>query len=152
MKKILMVLVILTMFLSAQIFRHSESGIKQRKIEYTQGGVLLRFDFKQVERIDMDSKSLMWKYQEFWIPLDMELADIQKLIGEKGYKLTDDDIKTLVIGKVNLYGVEIDSVDIADIADMSEKDFNELWLLLAVPIVGIEEAIRRWLLSKKVKV
>lgn len=149
MKKILMVLIVLTMFLSAQIFRHSESGIKQRKIEYTQGGVLLRFDFKQVERIDMDSKSLMWEYQEFWIPLDMELADIQKLIGEKGYKLTDDDIKTLVIGKVNLYGVEIDSVDIAD---MTEKDFNELWLLLAVPIVGIEEVVRRWLLSKKVKV
>ena len=149
MKKILMVLIVLTMFLSAQIFRHSESGIKQRKIEYTQGGVLLRFGFKQVERIDMDSKSLMWEYQEFWIPLDMELADIQKLIGEKGYKLTDDDIKTLVIGKVNLYGVEIDSVDIAD---MTEKDFNELWLLLAVPIVGIEEVVRRWLLSKKVKV
>ena|GEM_PF-1645265 len=96
MKKILLVVLILTMFASAQIFRPSEGGTQQPKIEYLQGGILLRFDFRQIEQIDMDgNKSIMWKYQEFWIPLDMSEVEIQRVIGIKGYKLGTDDIKKL---------------------------------------------------------
>jgi len=77
------------------MFRQPESGIKQRKIEYLQGGILLRFDFKQVERINMESKSPMWRYKEFWVPLNMTISSIQKLIAEKGYKLAEDEIEYL---------------------------------------------------------
>jgi len=95
MKKILMIIVVLTMCLSAQVFRQSESGSLQRKIEYLQDGILLRFDLKQVERIDMEGKPLMWEYKEFWIPLNMKITDIQKVIAEKGYKLAIDEIEYL---------------------------------------------------------
>ena len=96
MKKILLMVLVLTVFASAQIFRPSESGTQQPKIEYLQDGILLRFDFVQTEQIDMDGgKSLMWKYQEFWIPLNMSISGIQKYIGEKGYKLAVDEIEYL---------------------------------------------------------
>ncbi len=78
------------------IFRQSESVTKQPKIEHLQGGILLRFDFMQTEQIDIDGdKSLIWKYNEFWIPLEMTISDIQDYIGEKGYELTTDDIEYL---------------------------------------------------------
>ena len=95
MKKIFLIIMILISLLSAQIFRQSESGDFQRKIEYLQDGILLRFDLKQVERIDMEGKPLMWEYKEFWIPLNMKITDIQKVIAEKGYKLAIDEIEYL---------------------------------------------------------
>jgi len=96
MKKILVIILILTMIVNAQIFRQSGSGSKQRKIEYLQGGILLRFDFVQTEQVDMDGeKSLMWKYQEFWIPLKMTISEVQKTIAAKGYKLAADEIEYL---------------------------------------------------------
>lgn len=95
MKKIMIIILAMTMLVNAQVFRSAESGSKQRKIEYLQGGILLRFDFIQTERIDMDGKSLMWKYQEFWIPLNMAISGIQKYIGEKGYSLAVDEIEYL---------------------------------------------------------
>ena len=95
MKKIFLIIMILISLLSAQIFRQSESGDFQRKIEYLQDGILLRFDFKQVERINMEGKSLMWEYKEFWIPLNITIPDIQKVIAKKGYKLAIDEIEYL---------------------------------------------------------
>ena len=150
MRKILIVLMVLTMFLGAQIFRHSESGIKQPKIEYTQGGILLRFDFVQTERIEMEgNKSLMWEYQEFWIPLNMTITDIQKLIGEKGYKLTGGDIKTLTAGRA-IEMLILSGADSTEIVDISEEnEFNLVWGLILVPVAGGVEAIRRWRAKRK---
>jgi len=95
MKKIMIIILAMTMLVSAQVFRQSESGSQQRKIEYLQGGVLLRFDFVQTERIEIDGKTLMWKYNEFWIPLNMTISGVQKYIGDKGYSMAADETEYL---------------------------------------------------------
>ena len=182
MKKILLMVLVLTVFASAQIFRPSEGGTQQPKIEYLQGGILLRFDFRQIEQIDMDgNKSIMWKYQEFWIPLDMSEVEIQRVIGIKGYKLGTDDIKKLTHLEGNQTSIDTarylrylqrqvanaDEAQMALIQDeiltlagldsteiayiLEENDFNIVWGLLAVPVVATLEGLRRWRAKRKAK-
>jgi len=63
-------------------------------------------------------------------------------------KITEcvENMKLITIEKAKLYGAEIDSTTTAD---MSESDFNELWLLLLAPPAAGLEWFRRWWKKRK---
>lgn len=79
--------------------RKSESTIKHPEIEYLQGGILLRYNYKQVTQKDeMTGVEIqMWTYDEFWVkdgedakklPKEFVLTENQKnkIKEEKGEK------------------------------------------------------------------
>jgi len=70
-------------------FRNSESTTSPQLVEYTQGGILIRFNIKPVER----EENIMYEYQEFWF--DTNATDIEKVVNAEGFELTDEYIKLL---------------------------------------------------------
>ena len=70
MKRLIVILCIMlvTGMLSAEyIYRSSESNTRFEEYEYLQGGILYRFDFRQVEIEGIEGETtLMWKYREIW--------------------------------------------------------------------------------------
>ena len=62
--------------------RDSESNNSPLLVEYTQGGILIRFDIKEVQREDQT----LYQYQEFWF--ERKATDIEKVVNEHGFELT----------------------------------------------------------------
>ena len=65
-------------------YRDSESNNSPLLVEKTQGGILIRFDIKKVAR----EETTMYKYKEFWF--DLKATDIEKVVNEKGFILTEE--------------------------------------------------------------
>jgi len=84
MKKLMILICIMLIFgiLSAEyILRDSQSGTKFEEFEYLQGGILYRFDFRQVNVQGMDGETTkMWKYKEFWLPEEITEDELQVII------------------------------------------------------------------------
>jgi len=69
--------------------RNSESNISPMLVEYTQGGILIRFDIRPVQR----EETTMYEYQEFWF--DKNTTDIEKVVNTQGFELTEEYKKLL---------------------------------------------------------
>ena len=69
--------------------RNSESTRSPLLVEYTQGGILIRFDIEEVQR----EETTMFEYKEFWF--DLKATDIEEVVNEKGFILTEDYKKLL---------------------------------------------------------
>lgn len=82
MKK-LIILILLAMFVTSlhgYIIRDSESNTKFGEYEYLQGGILYRFDFKQVEIITERYTTSMWRYKEIWLPESINKEQMERII------------------------------------------------------------------------
>ena len=78
---ILMCLILIITCLSAEyIIRDSESNTKFGEYEYLQGGILYRFDFKQVEIITERDTAFMWRYKEIWLPESINKEQMERII------------------------------------------------------------------------
>jgi len=64
------------------IFRNSESNNSPLLVEKTQGGMLIRFDIKEVQR----EETTMFAYKEFWF--DLATPNIEQVVTEHGFELT----------------------------------------------------------------
>ena len=64
--------------------RNSESTRSPLLVEYTQGGILIRFGITEVTR----DETLMYVYKEFWF--DLKATDIEKVVKAEGFELTND--------------------------------------------------------------
>ena len=70
-------------------YRNSESNNSPKLVEKTQGGILIRFDIEEVQR----EETTMFEYKEFWF--DLKATDIEEVVNEKGFILTEDYKKLL---------------------------------------------------------
>ena len=68
--------------------RKSESNKSPILVEYTQGGILMRFNIKKVIGTEMEVDSIMFTYDEFWF--DINEPDIEAIISKNGFLLTDE--------------------------------------------------------------
>ena len=64
--------------------RNSESTRSPLLVEYTQGGILIRFDIQEVTR----DETLMYVYKEFWF--DLNEPDIEVIVSDNGFELTQE--------------------------------------------------------------
>ena len=64
--------------------RNSESTRSPLLVEYTQGGILIRFDIQEVTR----DETLMYVYKEFWF--DFEATNIEEVVKAEGFELTNE--------------------------------------------------------------
>ena len=64
--------------------RNSESTRSPLLVEYTQGGILIRFDITEVTR----DETLMYVYKEFWF--DFEATNIEEVVKAEGFELTNE--------------------------------------------------------------
>ena len=64
--------------------RNSESTRSPLLVEYTQGGILIRFDIKEAVKEDIT----FYQYKEFWF--DLKATDIEKVVKAEGFELTND--------------------------------------------------------------
>ena len=64
--------------------RNSESTRSPLLVEYTQGGILIRFDITEVTR----DETLMYIYKEFWF--DFEATNIEEVVKAEGFELTQE--------------------------------------------------------------
>jgi len=84
MKKLMitLVIIILAMSLSAEyILRNAESGTKFEEFEYLQGGILFRFDFKQVDVPGIEGEiTKIWKYKEICLPKTTDKTALNEII------------------------------------------------------------------------
>ena len=100
MKKliVLMCIMLLAGMLSAKyIYRSSESNTRFEEYEYLQGGILYRFDFRQVEIEEFEGETTtMWKYQEIWLPEEVTKAEMNQIISKEkiGKKAKSDNLET----------------------------------------------------------
>ena len=65
-------------------YRNSESNNSPLLVEKTQGGMLIRFDIKEAVKEDIT----FYQYKEFWF--DLKATDIEKVVNEKGFILTEE--------------------------------------------------------------
>ena len=65
-------------------YRDSESNNSPLLVEKTQGGILIRFDIRGVQR----EEATMFEYKEFWF--DLKATDIEEVVNEKGFILTEE--------------------------------------------------------------
>ena len=65
-------------------YRNSESNNSPKLVEYTQGGILIRFDIKEAVKEDIT----FYQYKEFWF--DLKATDIEEVVNEKGFILTEE--------------------------------------------------------------
>jgi len=77
-----LVIIILAMSLSAEyILRNAESGTKFEEFEYLQGGILYRFDFKQVDIEGMNGEIIkIWRYKEILLPKTTDKTALNEII------------------------------------------------------------------------
>ena len=84
MKKLIILLTIFLVVtgLSAEyILRDSESNTKFNEFEYLQGGILYRFDFKQVDVPGIDKETTkIWRYKEIWLPDTTDKTALNEII------------------------------------------------------------------------
>ena len=84
MKKLIILLTIFLVVtgLSAEyILRDSESNTKFEEFEYLQGGILYRFDFKQVDVQGIDGETTkIWKYKEICLPKTTDKTALNEII------------------------------------------------------------------------
>ena len=74
------------------IVRNAESNIKFNEYEYTQGGILYRFDFQQIENSNMEGETnTMWHYQEVWLPENITKETLDSIIQEEGLEKASSD-------------------------------------------------------------
>ena len=97
MKRLIVILYIMlvTGMLSAEyIIRDSESNTRFSEYEYLQGGILYRFDFRQVE-IEGET-TMMWKYREIWLPEEVTKKELEEIILKEhiGKKAKSDNLET----------------------------------------------------------
>lgn len=71
------------------IKRTSEANEPQELVEYTQGGILIRFNEKEVKK----EETTMYRCTEFWFEVDE--PDIEEIVKKEGFELTDDYKKLL---------------------------------------------------------
>ena len=64
--------------------RNSESSQSPKLVEYTQGGILIRFDIKEAVKEDIT----FYQYKEFWF--DLKATDIEKVVKAEGFELTNE--------------------------------------------------------------
>ncbi len=64
--------------------RNSESTRSPLLVEYTQGGILIRFDIKEAVKEDIT----FYQYKEFWF--DLKATDIEKVVKAEGFELTQE--------------------------------------------------------------
>ena len=64
--------------------RNSESTRSPLLVEYTQGGILIRFDIKPVQR----EETTMCEYKEFWF--NFEATNIEEVVKAEGFELTNE--------------------------------------------------------------
>ena len=64
--------------------RNSESTRSPLLVEYTQGGILIRFDITEVTR----DETIMYEYKEFWF--DFEATNIEEVVKAEGFELTNE--------------------------------------------------------------
>ena len=78
----ILAIMVLAMSLSAEyILRDSESNTKFEEFEYQQGGILYRFDFKEVDVQGMDGETTkIWKYKELWLPEEISKERLDEII------------------------------------------------------------------------
>lgn len=69
--------------------RNSESTDSPQLVEYLQNGVLVRFNIQQETR----DETPRYIYDEFWF--DASATNIEKVVNEKGFVLTDEHKKLL---------------------------------------------------------
>ena len=65
-------------------YRNSESNNSPKFVEKTQGGILIRFDIKE----DIKEDITFYQYKEFWF--DLKATDIEEVVNEKGFILTEE--------------------------------------------------------------
>ena len=65
-------------------YRNSESNNSPLLVEKTQGGILIRFDIEEAVKEDIT----FYQYKEFWF--DLKATDIEKVVNEKGFILTEE--------------------------------------------------------------
>ena len=70
-------------------YRNSESNNSPLLVEKTQGGILIRFDIEEAVKEDIT----FYQYKEFWF--DLKTTDIEEVVNEKGFILTEDYKKLL---------------------------------------------------------
>ena len=70
-------------------YRNSESNNSPLLVEKTQGGILIRFDIEEAVKEDIT----FYQYKEFWF--DLKATDIEEVVNEKGFILTEDYKKLL---------------------------------------------------------
>jgi len=83
MKKLIILVFLLCSVLSAQDikYRISESSAKQKNIEYSQGGVLVRFDHEKLQRVDFsDKKETTWQCKELWVAKNTRSEKVKDFI------------------------------------------------------------------------
>ncbi len=99
MKKLMitLVIIILAMSLSAEyILRNAESGTKFEEFEYLQGGILFRFDFKQVDVPGIEGEiTKIWRYKEIWLPDTTDKTALNEIIKDEkiGDKAKSDNLE-----------------------------------------------------------
>lgn len=71
-------------------YRKSESEKRQPEVEYLQDGILVRFNFQQVERKEMEGKTMMWEYDEYWFPKNTKVEEIESIVKKEKHELTKE--------------------------------------------------------------
>ena len=64
--------------------RNSESTRSPLLVEYTQGGILIRFDIKEAVKEDIT----FYQYKEFWF--NFEATNIEEVVKAEGFELTNE--------------------------------------------------------------
>ena len=62
-------------------YRMSESQFKQKNLEYSQNGVLVRFGHQKLQRFDMENKAEnIWQCKELWVAKNTRSEKIKDFI------------------------------------------------------------------------
>ena len=69
-------------------YRESESKYQQKDIDYSQGGILFRFDHEKFQRIDSENKfenkfEDFWRCKELWIAKNVRSEKVKDFIENK---------------------------------------------------------------------
>lgn len=101
MKKKMLVLFILFFssiaFSQDMQYRISESKYQQKNIAYSQGGVLLRFEHQELQRINFDSKAeRFWQCKELWIPKNTKAERVKTFIQETFTKMNIISLNSII--------------------------------------------------------
>jgi len=107
--------------------RNSESTRRPLLVEYTQGGILIRFDIIDVIR----DETLMYIYKEFWF--DLNEPNIEVIVADNGFELTQEykDLLasngTILLPTINWLKADIQSwLTANDIGWLSSMNKSEL--------------------------
>ena len=134
-----LIITILLMFfilpgLIAQDIKHriSESEKKQKNIEHTQGGVLLRFDHEKLKKVGLDNNNeTAWQCKELWIAKNVMGNRVEKYL-ESSITNKKDKVKDVVANYNS-------TVKIDTIASIKHKDIVLKLMELEKRIIKLEK-------------